>query len=171
MVKSATIVTKDNVPAVLAGLKFLASTRIKVGIPSTKNEREDEDGNRAPIGNAAIGFIQENGDPEMNLPARPWLKPGVASNEDQNVKRFKQAGKAVLDGDKSKAEKIYTAIGLSNQGAVQRYMRDSGNFVPLSDRTLAARRAHGRTGTKPLIDTAQLIQHVSFVITKIRGLF
>lgn len=171
MVKSGVTVTKNNVPAVLAGLKFLAETRVRVGIPSTKNEREDDDGAPSPIGNAAIGFIQENGDPEMNLPARPWLKPGVASNSDQNTKRFRAAGKAVLDGAKKKAEDLYIAIGLSNQAAVQRYMRNSGNFAPLSDRTLAARRARGRTGTKPLIDSAQLIQHVSFVITKIRGLF
>jgi hypothetical protein len=50
-------------------------------------------------------------------------------------------------------------------------MRNSGNFEPLSERTLEARRARGRSGTKPLIDSAQLIQHVSFVVAKIRALF
>jgi hypothetical protein len=141
MVKTGTTVNINKVPEVLAAMRFLAGNRVLVGIPAEKNEREDEDGNTTPIGNAAIGFIQENGDPEMHLPARPWLKPGVATVNDQTTIALKKAGKAALDGDKGKAQKIYIAIGLRAQGAVQRYMRNSGNFEPLSERTLEARRA------------------------------
>lgn len=171
MVKTGVTVNVDRVPEVLAGLRFLSTNRVMVGIPSTKNEREDEDGNPSPIGNAAIGFIQEKGDPAMNLPARPWLTPGVASVTNETNDLFKKAGNAVLSGNTQKARDIYTAIGLKAQGAVQRYLRNSSNFAPLSERTLEQRKARGRTGTKPLIDTAQLLQHVSFIIAKIKRLF
>jgi hypothetical protein len=94
MVKTGTTVNINKVPEVLAAMRFLAGNRVLVGIPAEKNEREDEDGNTTPIGNAAIGFIQENGDPEMHLPARPWLKPGVATVNDQTTIALKKAGKA-----------------------------------------------------------------------------
>lgn len=171
MVKTGVTVNVNKVPEVLAALRFLSTNRVMVGIPSTKNEREDDDGNPTEIGNAAIGFIQENGDPEMNLPARPWLKPGVAAVNDKTTALLKVAGNAVLSGDRKKAEAQYNAVGLSAQIAVQRYLRNSSNFAPLSERTLEARRKRGRTGTKPLIDSAQLLQHVSYVIAKIRALF
>jgi len=172
MVKTGTTVDVNKVPEFLAGIKFLAENRVLVGIPSSKNEREDEEGNPSPIGNAAIGFIQEKGDPAMNLPARPWLKPGVASDQPGTNDLFKKAGKAALEGNSKKAQDIYTAIGLRNQRAVQRYIKNSGNFAPLSDRTLWARKNRKiapRTGEKPLIDSAQLLQHVSFVIAKIKS--
>ncbi len=171
MVKTGVTVNVNKVPEVLSALRFLSTNRVMVGIPSTKNEREDEDGNSSPIGNAAIGYIQEKGDPGMNLPARPWLVPGVATVNDQTTKRLKAAGNAALSGNRKKAEDQYTAIGLTAQRAVQRYIRNSSNFAPLSDRTLAARKRRGRTGKKPLIDSAQLLQHVSFIIAKIKGLF
>jgi len=44
----------------------------------------------------------------------------------------------------------------------------SGPFKKLADATLAARRRRGRTGTKPLQDTDQLLNSVTYVMRKTR---
>lgn len=169
MVKSATTITLDKVPAALAALRYLDTSRILIGVPaSTAGRQEDADGNAAPINNAAIGFIQENGAPEVNIPARPFLVPGVASIKDQAAKRLASAAKSVLSADPKQAEDQFNAVGLMGQNAVRRKITD-GPFIPLSERTLAARAARGVTRTKPLIDTGQLRAAITYVIRKIKG--
>lgn len=171
MVKSGVKITLDKVPDAIKALRYLDTNRVMIGIPSSKaGRREDEDGNKEPINNAAIGFIMENGAPEVNIPARPSLIPGVKSIEEQAVKRLKDAGNAALSGDPKRAERQYNAVGLMGQNAVKRKITD-GPFAPLSPRTLAARRARGRTGEKPLIDTSQFRNAVSYVIRKVKGFF
>lgn len=163
MVSSGVKITLDKVPEALKALRYLDEMRVLVGVPSSKAGRRD-----GPINSAAIGFIQENGAPERNLPARPFLIPGVKSIEKVVIPRFKDAGNAVLSADPARAEKQFNAIGLIGQNAVRKKITD-GPFAALSPRTLSARRSRGRTGEKPLIDTGQLRQAISYVIRKIRG--
>ncbi len=53
--------------------------------------------------------------------------------------------------------------GLMGQDAVRGKIT-SGPFVPLAPATLRARKAKGRTGEKPLIDTGQLRAAYTYVI-------
>ena len=156
-------VTKDMVADVLRRVKELTKSEVLIGIPDANAERTGDDGKTEPITNAGIGYVMEFGSPAQNIPARPFLLPGVESMRDAAVERLKIAGGKALSGQKSDIEKELTKVGILGQNAVQAKITD-GPFQPLAPRTLKAREARGRTGAKPLIDTGKLRESVSFVV-------
>ncbi len=139
----------------------MAENSVLVGIPSgsAKNQRKDED----TFTNANIGFVMEYGAPEINVPARPFLIPGVNSVWSEIQKRLSKGAKKLLTDPSFSVKVLLESTGLMAQNGVQKYMTDA-HFVPLSDSTLAARRRKGRMGTKPLIDTGALRQSITFVV-------
>lgn len=151
----------DKVGDVMKAMKTVADTQVLAGIPESENARQDDE----PIGNAEIGYLMENGMPEINLPARPFLIPGVNAAKRQITDRLRQVGEAALDGKISAVQRGFQAVGLIAQKAIRAKMQ-SGPFAPLSERTLASRRARGRTGSRPLIDTGQLRNSVTYVVVK-----
>lgn len=151
-------VTKDNVDNVLEAIKAMANKRVLVGIPSDKAPRRGD-----PINNATLGYIHENGSPARNIPARPFLKPGVASAKDKLVQTLKGYAKQAL-ADKSAIEKGLNAAGLVAQSAVKNRIRSGEGFAPLKPGTLAARKRKGAKGTKPLIRTGQLLNSITYVV-------
>lgn len=157
-------ITKDRVAEVMKGVRALTKSEVLIGIPDTRAERKPVDGETGPpASNALIGYVQEFGSPEKNIPARPFLVPGVQSIKDRAIPILKKAGAAALDGDGKGVAKSLMTVGLMGQGAVQRKITE-GTFEPLAERTLAKRRARGRTGIKPLIDTGALRQSITFVL-------
>lgn len=157
-------ITKDRVSEVMKGVKALTRSEVLIGIPDTRAERKPVDGETGPpTSNALIGYVQEFGSPEKNIPARPFLIPGVQSIKDKAIPVLKKAGQAALEGDGKDVAKSLMTVGLMGQGAVQRKITE-GPFEPLSERTLKAREARGRAGTKPLLDTGQLRASVTFVL-------
>lgn len=68
------VTIRDRSKALNDILRALNAQGVMVGIPAETAGRDD-----GPINNAAIGYILETGAPERNLPARPFLRPGVAS--------------------------------------------------------------------------------------------
>lgn len=162
MVKSGVTVVLDKTAGIAEAIAVLASTRVSVGIPQDKDERKGD----GEINNAALGYIHEHGAPEAGIPERPWLVPGVKSAQDDITVRLKQAGAAALEGKKSVVEKIFHAVGLIGQAAARSYIQASEHFEPLLPRTLKARERRGRTGDKPLIDTGQMRNSVTYVIRK-----
>lgn len=164
MVKKAGVtIIVDRVKELKDSINSLASQRVFVGIPAAKAGREETEGK--PINNATLGYIHEFGAPEANIPARPFLIPGVKNAQKETVVRLRQAGKAALEGRKADVDKALNAAGLGAQNSVRRKITE-GPFVPLKPATLAARRRKGRKGTKPLIDTTQLRSAISYVIGK-----
>lgn len=153
-----TVVVKDNLKLMLKQIQALAATKVLVGVPEAKGQRKGE-----PISNAALAYIHTNGAPEANIPARPFLIPGIKSVQKETAASFKKAGQAALEG--KDFTKNLTAIGLRAASAVKKKITD-GPFLPLKPGTLAARRRRGRTGTKPLLDTAQMRNAITFVIRK-----
>src|SRR5882724_12416208 len=69
-------VTVDKVKEVQLAIRALANTRVMVGIPSDKAARKGK------INNAQLGYIHEFGAPEVNIPPRPFLVPGVQGAQD-----------------------------------------------------------------------------------------
>ncbi len=159
------IVTKDRTAELLKAIVALTQREVLIGIPADAPARTPEPGEPAPPTNALIGYWMETGDPEMNLPARPFLVPGVEAIKDKAVARLKKAGQDALNGDPSKVDQALHAVGLMGQSSVQAKITD-GPFAPLAPRTLAQRRARGRTGERPLVDTGQLRRSISYVIRK-----
>jgi hypothetical protein len=144
--------------------------RVAIGFPADGPSRQPESGEEAPPSNAVIAYLQETGAPDQNLPARPFLVPGVESIKAEAAARLKKAAAAALAGDLSAPEKALHAIGLQGVSAVRQQITE-GTFAPLAERTLQARKARGRTSEKPLIDSSQMRNAVTYVITKrnIRG--
>lgn len=141
----------------------LRKSEVLIGIPDENADRQPDPHDPHPITNAGIGFVMEHGDPERNIPARPFLGPGVESIEDEIVRRMSEGARKAVTGDLAAVDKALHGVGLAAAAAVKRKI-DEGPFEPLAPATLAARKARGRTGEKPLIDTAQLQRAVTYVV-------
>jgi hypothetical protein len=162
----------DHSDQVVKGLKALANKRVMVGIPAKDAERRE----KGPT-NAALGYWHEFGIPENNLPARPFLRPGVASVQQNSIRRLKQAASAALHGNDHAMMSELRAAGQEAASAVQQKITD-GPFEPLAPSTIRARerkllgttaltpsqRAAGFADIKPLIDTGQLRASITYVI-------
>lgn len=157
-------VLKDRMASVGKAIEAMRKNRVLVGIPEEKDAREPEPGEKSsPLGNAAIGYIMENGAPEANIPARPFLHPGVDSVRGDISGRFARTAKAALSGQAVDIDRTLNQVGLVAVNAVRAKIQ-SGPFEPLKPATLAARRRRGRTGTRPLLDTGQLRNSINYII-------
>lgn len=157
----------DKIPKLLAGVDNLVGTRVMVGVPATEALRKPEPGEAGePPNNAMLAYIHENGDAAGRIPPRPFLKPGVAGAHEAIDARLVQAANAAIDGKAQVVERALHAAGLTAQAAVRRRIT-TGPHLPLAPRTLAKRRARGRTGTKPLLDTGQLRSAINYVLRRI----
>lgn len=156
--KSGLTVRSDSAQSILDALKTLVNKDVLVGIPESKDERDDGD-----IGNAAIGRINEDGSPLQNIPARPHLKPGVRSVEQDFMPHLKSAARKALEGDAEGAVTSLDRAGTVAANGVKRYITITG-FTPLADTTIANRLRRGRTGNKPLIDTGEYRRSITHIV-------
>lgn len=181
----------DKMAEFQAALDKLVSTDVMVGIPSDEEQphlgagqlgteqRKPEPGQPTPkINNAVLGYIHEVGSPARNIPARAWLAPGVESVRSKTIDYLQQAGKAAFEGKLDLVDKILNAIGLLNQTAVKTRI-SQGIPPPLAPRTIAGRLRRSKLSPAkkarltssdftPLIDTAQFINSISYVLRKRR---
>lgn len=164
----ALTVTKDRFAKVLAAIRQIDGDRVLVGVPADKALRDPDAGEpTAPINNAAIAYIMEYGAPEANIPARPSIHPGIITVKDEIGRRFKKTAQAALDGKPFDVSRTLNQVGLVAQAAIREKITD-GPFVPLAPMTLSRRKAKGRTGEKPLIDTGQFRNSINYVV-KMKG--
>ncbi|UGB46995.1 hypothetical protein LQ772_06805 [Frateuria edaphi] len=154
-------ITADHLQDVVKAIHRLTGQEILVGVPQANTLRRNDD--QTSITNAEIGYLQETGSPAMNIPARPFLVPGVEAVQKQVTQQLEKGAHAALDGTQEQVDKAFHAAGLVAQNGVRHQIND-GDFQPLAEATLAARRRRGRTGTKPLIDTGQLRNSITYVI-------
>jgi phage gpG-like protein len=157
--------TKDNVAATIKSILALANKDVLVGIP----EGSRHDGNDgSEISNAALGYIHEYGAPGANIPARPFLHPGVEDAQPKIAAQMKKAGEAAADRNAKGVDKALHACGLVAQASVRAAITD-GDFVPLKPATVKARERAGHSGDKPLIVTGQLRNSVTYVVEDKKG--
>lgn len=158
-------VTKDGMGELRKRLAKLAEHQVLVGIPADNAGRliDPEQPDKGLINNAAIGYIMESGSPAANIPARPWLKPGVVDAKAEIVEHYKAGAKAVLDGRLADPDRVHEAVGLVAEAAVKKRITD-GEFTPLAPATIAARKRRGRKSEKPLTDTGQMRNAVTHVV-------
>ncbi len=152
-------------------LKFAIRQKVLIGIPAEKAARSD-----GGPSNAQIAYWQEYGAPEANIPARPFLGPGMEKSEAMIVAELRRAaGKAIglaVEGDVSGGKAAVTEgmhrIGLKAATNIQAQI-SAGLSPPLAERTIYARlhrRKNRRSGSdmKPLIDTGLLLRSITYVI-------
>lgn len=127
-------ITLDNVSKVFASINELVNAKVLIGIPESNNHREDD-----PINNATIGYIQEFGSPATNIPARPFLVPGVQKAESAALVQLRKAADASLDGKPKVADQALNDAGIVGMNAAR---REIGSNIPppLAPATIRARK-------------------------------
>ena len=156
--KTSVRVTKDSVANIITNIEAMTGKRVLIGIPDANAGRKD-----GPITNAALGYIHENGSPARNIPARPFLVPGVTEAAPKAIDAMKKFAAQGLT-DPAAVDKGLNAAGLIAQAAVKNRIRNSVGFAPLAESTLSQRKAQGKQGTKPLIRTGQLLNSITYVV-------
>ena len=174
-------VTVDQVADFLEALKNMTAKQVLAGFPEDEAPREDAEGNPEPITNAALGYIHNFGAPEQNIPARPFMIPGIEASADKISSYMQQAGTAALDGNQQQMDGAMLAAALTAKSGIQNKITD-GPFEPLAESTLKARARRGRSGAqgeldrrdageepgtadaRPLTDTGQLRQAVQGIV-------
>lgn len=169
----------------MEAITALTSRRLLVGIPESATTRDDGE----PITNAAIGYISEFGSPAANIPARPWLFPGIRLNSEQLVGQLYQTAKLAFSGKASGAgiEKALNVVGITAVSGIRQRIAD-GLDPPLANLTLYKRASRGDEGAawelswrqagtdaadgqlaKPLIDTGNFLKSISYVVVNRRA--
>lgn len=135
------IIPIDGFSDLISWVDQLTALDVLVGIPSTtaNQGRQNDEPN-----NAELGYIHENGSPAANIPARPWLVPGVVKAEPDVMPHLEAAGNAAIVGDMAKARNQLMAAGMV-AAAGARLEIETGQFVPLADSTVAQRRFSRQT--------------------------
>lgn len=162
----------DKSQEIVKALKSLSRQKVLVGIPQSEDQRPG-----SPIGNAALGYIHEFGSPAQNIPPRPWLIPSVNDSLDKAVIYLEQAAKHAFSGNSSGASRALNAAGQYTVNKIKTRIR-SKIPPPLAPATvrnrinknpsrkrIAARRPLTAADFTPLIDTAQLINSITYVVT------
>jgi hypothetical protein len=185
------ILTKDDVPRVISGVQELRSKEVLVGFPESTTDRSDEP---SGMSNAALGYVHEMGSPAANIPARPFLIPGVEHSTDKQLSEFKSAAQAALSGEGAKADRHMMAAGLAAESAAKEEIT-RGIPPPLKPASVMARRrargasswreneldyqemvvngvspaeAQGLAGIVPLLNTGQLRAAITSILRKVR---
>lgn len=155
----------DTVPQLLKALRKLERREVVVGYPEDKNKQRENSDSDSPT-NAELAFWFTKGDPLKNQDPRPFLEPGIEEGKDKITAQLKLAGKAALDGNPMGTEQALIGSGLAAVSAVKNKL-ESGPFKKLADSTLKRRKTRKiapRTGEKPGIDTAQMLNATNFAV-------
>jgi hypothetical protein len=159
----------------------LVENEVLVGVPDDTTDRRDDD---TPLTNAALAYIHDNGMPEQNIPARPFMIPGMTEAESDVADQLAGAACAALRAQgPGEVEKRQHRAGAVAVTAIKRKLNE-GIPPPLKDSTLrdrlrrhpdrfgeswelAWRGAGAPAGTelaKPLIDTGEMRNSIKYVI-------
>lgn len=163
--------TRDHSQALIQALRRMSREEVLVGIPAGPAEfRMGEPGETGPVpSNAMIGYINEFGMPERNIPARPHLVPGVQLALDAIIEIYDDALTRALSaptlGDISLLQTANEAAGMTAASSVQSYIL-TADLQPLAPYTIRRRQERGRFGTRPLVDTSQYVRSITYVVRR-----
>lgn len=132
-------ITQDNFASIIRAINSLTQKDVLIGIPDSAPERTD-----TPITNAQIGYVMETGSPAHNVPARPFLVPGVADVQAECAERLKQGATAALDGNEAGAIRALNVAGTIAEQSVKKKI---GSNIPpaLSPETIRNRHRSRQT--------------------------
>ena len=146
--------------AMQAAMKELENTQVLVGIPEDENMRQE-----GQINNAALLYIHTNGSPQQGIPARPVLEPAFENNKERLGELMGRATKAAMDGDTAGMSQALSRAGLAGQNAAEDWFTNPSNdFTPLKPETARRKKKKGSDVERPLIDTGQLRNAITYVV-------
>lgn len=114
---------------------------------------------------AYVAAIQELGYPAGGIPPRPFLRPAMAENAAGYKNLISQAVNASGAGSIALNDGL-NQIGAKAAGDVQNTIRTL-TTPPLDTSTIrgrARRHSKGKASTKPLVDTGQMLQAVTYAV-------
>ena len=161
-------IRRDNPNALNDLAKTLQPGVVRIGwFPSARYDDEKN----TPV--AAIAAQNEYGNPSKNIPARPFIRPAIAHNQNKWSDIGRRGLKAVL-AKKSTVLAVLQNIGQAGVDDVQ-YQINKVFSPPLAPSTIAARlhrrkftgqlsELQSKTISKPLIDTGHMQATVSYEI-------
>lgn len=174
--------SKDGVKQLRDSIELLTKRRLLVGFPEDKSQRTKEDSDEPDVTNAALGYIHDNGAPEQNIPARPFMIPGMTDATPKVIQGLTAIAKKLGQGGTEDAvDKGYERVGRAVVIAIKSRIND-GIPPPLAESTLLARAHKGDQGAmwelswrwagappgvgvgKPLVVTGQMRNAITFVI-------
>lgn len=121
---------------------------VNVGFPQGKHE---EDG--TPV--AMIAAVHEFGSPSQGIPERPFLRVAVQRNR-QKYAMLNHTNLVKMLRGQTTVETALGQLGEMAKGDVQTEIR-SGDFKPLKAATIKRKGS-----SRPLIDTGQMVQSISW---------
>lgn len=186
-------VSVDRVAAIRDSIRELAKLEVLVGFPRENADRKSEPGEPpSPITNAALGYIHDNGAPEQNIPARPFMRPGMERVKPWVTGRLMAIAKTSMKkpGALNTNDQL-EVIGLKVATSIKNVIAE-GVEPPLAEATLRGRMARGPQSSvaqaafwelawrqagapastqiaKPLIVTAQMRNAITFVVRAVRA--
>lgn len=113
---------------------------------------------------AYIAATHEFGNPAEHIPSRPFFRNAISQNDGWKDLANKAMG-AVIEG-RIELNQALNQMGLKMAADVKDSITD-GSYEPLKQSTLNARQARKRTqgvASKPLIDTGQMLQSVTYAV-------
>lgn len=128
---------------------FMTDKYVTIGIHEDAGMHDDSD-----ITNAQLGAVQEFGTDNGNIPARPWLRPGVESGNEEYLNIITDA----IENDQP-LEQALEVVGVVAVAKVQQYMIDLKS-PPNAPQTIARKGS-----SNPLIDTGSLKSSVTHKVT------
>jgi phage gpG-like protein len=154
-------VGKQGSKILMRAVDRLVKTEVLVGFPEGGAPRDD----KSPLTNAAIAYIQEHGAPEANIPARPFMAPGIETAKNQITAALRRAAQAGMDGHEAGVEAGQKAAGMAAVTSIKLMITD-GIDPPLAPKTLAARKRKKFEGETPLLVTGALRDGVTWVLVR-----
>lgn len=151
----------------LAQIKFnFPEYIIEIGVMSDKSQRKETV--ELGINNAEILYINENGSPLRNLPARPVLDLTIKWANDSNLIR-ETLNKAIdaylVNYDEKDVDKIVDRMCIKIQSHARRIIYDNdGTLAPNAPSTIKK-----KGDNHPLFDTGQLARSITCRAIKIKG--
>jgi hypothetical protein len=179
-IKNALQMTLDLLPDIKIRFSSLSDSEVLVGVPEDESKREGD----GPS-NAMLAYTHDNGSPAINIPARPFMVPGIKAAKKDILRVLKIGAENILDGGKETGNQTLHKVGLIAQLKIRAAINE-GIPPPLADSTLKARirarrgvkgakaeLALRKTGeppslglAKPLINTGQLRNSINYVVRK-----
>lgn len=127
----------DNMASVMKSINSLVSKDVLVGIPAGPVREDGE-----PITNAELGYVHEFGSPISNVPARPFLIPGIQDVQPQIAEQFRAAAVAALTNEPGQVETRLNRAGLIATNSAK--AKISSNIAPALNPETIRNRHKGR---------------------------
>jgi hypothetical protein len=154
MINTSVTVTRSGpgTVAIQKAIDKLRKAEVLIGIPSSSAPRKGR------INNAQLLWLLEKGSPLRKMPARPVLRPAIASVQDLISAELLQSARAIFGGNPQLARTHLEKAGIIGANAAKRRFGSSA-LAPNAPSTIRRKKSD-----KPLIDLGILRRAVTSVV-------